>query len=112
LKLKFEAQRKYLDRIGQSNQIKTITKKSCKPFVGKATPLPSLSEESESFKTQSKEEHRAAKKQNVTYENVFPIGFELGSSTTSEFSNQTWNLSWSQLAEATYQSPLVPSFLL
>ncbi|RHN46467.1 putative transcription factor MYB-HB-like family [Medicago truncatula] len=112
LKLKIEAQGKYLARIGQSNQIRTITRKACKPFVGKATPLPSLSEESESFKTQSDEEHRTAKKKKVTNENVFPTGFELGSSTTSEFSNQTWNLSWSQLAEATYQSPLVPSFLL
>jgi hypothetical protein len=112
LRLKIEAQGKYLDRIGQSNQIRTITRKACKPLVGKATPLPSLTEESESFKTQSEEEHQTARKQKVTDENVFPTGFELGSSTTSEFSNQTWNLSWSQLAEATYQSPLVPSFLL
>lgn len=112
MRLKIEAQGKYLDRIGQSNQIKTITRKACKTFAGKAIPLPSLSEESESLKTQFEEEHRTAKKKKVIDENVFPTGFELGSSTTSEFSNQTWNLSWSQLAEATYQSPLVPSFLL
>ncbi|GAU27444.1 hypothetical protein TSUD_161300 [Trifolium subterraneum] len=114
LKLKIEAQGKYLDRIGQSNQSRIITRKACKPFVVKATPLPSLSEESESLKTQSEEEHQAAKKLKIIDNDVFPTGFELGpSSTISEFCNQTWNnLSWIQLAEATCQSPLVPSFLL
>lgn len=117
LKLKIEAQGKYLDRIGQSSQIKTITRKACKSFVGRAIPLPSLSEESESLKTQSEEEHQTAKKKTITNDDdddsVFPAGFELGSSSTiSEVCNQTWNLSWSQLAEATCQSHLVSSFLL
>ncbi|PNY11753.1 MYB-like transcription factor family protein, partial [Trifolium pratense] len=113
LKLKIEAQGKYLDRIGQSNQSRTITRKAFKPFVGKATHLPSLSEESESLKTQSEEEHQAAKKLKIIDDDVLPTGFELGPSTVSEFCNQTWNnLSWIQLAEATCQSPLVPGFLL
>ncbi|XP_058737068.1 myb family transcription factor PHL7-like [Vicia villosa] len=114
LKMKIEAQGKYLDRIGQSSQIKTITRKACKSFVGRATPLPSLSEESESLRTQSEEEHRTAKKKKITEDDdsVFPADFELGSSTISEFCNQTLNLSWSQLAEATCQSPLVTSFIL
>lgn len=114
LKLKIEAQGKYLDRIGQSSQIKTITRKACKSFVCRATPLPSLSEESESLRTRSEEEHRTAKKRKTTEDDdsIFPADFELGSSTISEFCNQTLNLSWSQLAEATCQSPLVSSFLL
>ncbi|XP_045793577.1 protein PHOSPHATE STARVATION RESPONSE 1-like [Trifolium pratense] len=113
LKLKIEAQGKYLDRIGQSNQSRTITRKAFKPFVGKATHLPSLSEESESLKTQSEEEHQAAKKLKNIDDDVLPTGFELGPSTVSEFCNQTWNnLSWIQLAETTCQSPLVPGFLL
>lgn len=112
MKLKIEAQGKYLDRIGQSHHSRTITRKSCKPFAASAATLPSLSEESESFEAQPEEEHQSSKKQRVVEEGVFPTSFELGSSTTTpEFYNQTWNLSWSQLAEAC-QSPLVPGFLL
>jgi len=109
LKLKIEAQGKYLDRIGQSSQIKTITRKACKSFV----PLPSLLEESES-RTWSEEEHQTPKKKKINEDDdsVFPADIELGPSTISEFCNQTWNLSWSQLAEAACQSPLVSSFLL
>ncbi|XP_058775687.1 protein PHR1-LIKE 1-like [Vicia villosa] len=114
LKLKIEAQGKYLDRIGQSSQIKTITRKACKSFAGRATPLPSLSEESESLRTRSEEEHQTAKKKKITQDDDsgFPADFELGSSIISEFCNQTLNLSWSQLAEATCQSALVTNFLL
>lgn len=112
LKLKIEAQRIYLERFGQSNQRTTITRKTCKPFVGTSTPLPSLSKDSESLRTQSEEEHQTTIKQKIIDEDVFLTGFELGSSTNQEFYNQTWNLSWSQLAAATCQSPLVPSFIL
>ncbi|TKY65823.1 Myb family transcription factor APL [Spatholobus suberectus] len=111
LKLKIEAQGKYLERIGQSNHSKTIIEKACKPFVAKIAPLPSLSEESKSLETQPEEEHQSAKRQRVVEEGVFTTSFEHASSTPPEFYNQTWNLSWSQLAAAC-QSPLVPSFLL
>ncbi|XP_027353417.1 myb family transcription factor PHL7-like [Abrus precatorius] len=111
LKQKIEAQGKYLDRIGQSNHGKIIIGKACKPLVATIAPLPPLSEESESLKTQPEEEHRSAKKQRIEEESAFPTSFEVESSITQEFYNQTWNLSWSQLAAAC-QSPLVPNFLL
>ncbi|KAK7294698.1 hypothetical protein RJT34_17591 [Clitoria ternatea] len=113
LKLKIEAQGRYLERIGQSNHSKIIIGgKACKSFATTTSPLSSFSEESESLKTQQDiEGHRSAKKQRVVEEGVFPTNFELTSSTTPEFYNQTWNLSWSQLAAAC-QSPLVPNFLL
>ncbi|XP_061366052.1 myb family transcription factor PHL7-like [Gastrolobium bilobum] len=111
MKEKIEAQGNYLDRIGQSYHCRTIIGKGCKPFVAAATPLPSLSEEYESLEAQHEEEHQSTKKQRITEEGVFPRNFELVSSTTPEFYNQTWNLSWSQLA-AECQSPLVPGFLL
>lgn len=106
MKLKIEAQGKYLERIGQSCHSRTITRKTCKPFVAP------LSEEYESLKTHPEEEHRPSIKQKrVAEECVFPTSFELGSSTRPELCNQTWNLSWSQPAAA-FQSPLVPGFLL
>ncbi|KAK7283973.1 hypothetical protein RIF29_13723 [Crotalaria pallida] len=112
LKLKIEAQGKYLDSIGQSYQSRTNTRKSLSKTF--AAPLPSLSEEHElSLETLPKEGPiPAAKKQKrVAEECVLPTTFELGSSTTPELFNETWNLSWSQLAAAC-QSPLVPRFLL
>lgn len=115
LKLKIEAQGKYLERIEQSyNQSKTITGKACKPSVAEIAPLSTRSEKSKSLETPLEEEHRSTKKQRITDEGVFPTScFELGSlSTTPELCNQTWNLSWSQLAAVAYQSPLVPGFLL
>ncbi|KAK7339884.1 hypothetical protein VNO77_20570 [Canavalia gladiata] len=111
LKLKIEAQGKYLERIGQSSHRKIIIGKACKNFASTNSPLPPLYEESESLEPQAEKEHRPHKKQRITEENIFPKTFEIASSTTPEFYNQTWNLSWSQLAEAC-QSPLVPSFLL
>lgn len=110
LKLKIEAQGRYFERISKSYHSRTIMGKSCKPFVVKAAPLPSLSEESESLETE--EEHGSGKKQKAIEEGVFPSSFDLVSSTTSELYNQTWNLSWSQLATQVCQSPLVPGFLL
>ncbi|KAL2337087.1 hypothetical protein Fmac_011533 [Flemingia macrophylla] len=109
LKLKIEAQGKYMERIGQSNHTKTVIGKVCKSFA--TTDLPSLSEESESSRTQLEEEYQSTKKQKVSEEGVFPISFEHASSTPPEFYNQTWDLSWSQLAAAC-QLPLVPNFLL
>lgn len=111
-KLKIEAQGRYFERLGQINHSKTINEKTCKPFATKAAPLPSLSEESESLETHQEEEHRSTKKQRIVDESVLSTSFEHASSTpSSEFYNQTWNLSWSQLAAAC-QSPLVPKFLL
>ncbi|RDX79875.1 Myb family transcription factor PHL7, partial [Mucuna pruriens] len=101
LRLKIEAQGKYLDRIEQSNHNKTIIGKACKGFAVRTAALPSLSEESESLET----EHRSAKKQRVAEEGEFPTSFEHAPCTPTEFYNQTWNLSWSQLAAAC-QSPL------
>ncbi|XP_020206627.1 myb family transcription factor PHL7 [Cajanus cajan] len=111
LKLKIEAQGKYMERIGQSNHSKTIIEKACKPFATTIASLPCLCEESESLRTQLEEEHQSSKKQKISEEGVFLTSFEHASSTPLEFNNQTWNLSWSQLAAAC-QSPLVPNFLL
>ncbi|XP_020977071.1 myb family transcription factor PHL7-like isoform X2 [Arachis ipaensis] len=128
LKQKIEAQDKYLDRIGQSHESRTtITRKSSKPSSFCATNnnnkhLPSLSEESESIiethpevVVEEEEEHQSCSKRQrvVIDEHVFPSSFELEleSSTTTEFIDQSWNLSWSQLAAAC-ESPLMPGFLL
>ncbi|KAL1359892.1 myb family transcription factor PHL7 isoform X1 [Arachis hypogaea] len=129
LKQKIEAQEKYLDRIGQSHESRTtITRKSSKPSSFCATNnnnnkhLPSLSEESESIiethpeeVVEEEEEHQSCSKRQrvVIDEHVFPSSFELEleSSTTTEFIDQSWNLSWSQLAAAC-ESPLMPGFLL
>lgn len=111
MKEKVEAQGRYMERLGQSSEMKTITGKTCKPFASSATaPLPSLSEESESQKSQSEKEHESVKKQRISEEGVFPLSFEHASSTPPEFYNQTWNLPWNQLAAACL-STLDPSFI-
>lgn len=108
--MKIEAQVKYMETMGQSYQSKPITRKPYKPFVATTAPH---SKESESLETQHEEEvHRSSKKQRIIEEDVFPTSSELGSSTTAEFHNQTWNLTWSQLAAVACQSPLVHGFLL
>ncbi|MED6130973.1 hypothetical protein PIB30_005626 [Stylosanthes scabra] len=129
LKQKIEAQDKYLDRIGQSHQSRTtITRKPCKPSLGSNNNnnkhLPSLSEESESVlethpEDEEEENQSFFKRQRVAIDEdyVFPSSFDelelVGPSTTTEFiDDQTWNLSWSQLAAACDQSPLMPGFLL
>jgi len=104
-KAKVEAQGRFLERLGKSSHSKTTIGKACKPFASSTTaPLPSLSEESESLKSNSEKEHESAKKQRISEEGVFPTSFE------PEFYNQTWNLPWSQIAAAC-QSTLDPSFL-
>jgi len=111
LKVKIEAQGRFLERFGQSSHSKTIIGKACKSFASSTTaPLPSLSEESESLESQTEKEHESVKKQRISEEGVFPTSFEHASSTPPEFYNQTWNVPWSQLAAAC-QSTLDPSFL-
>ncbi|KAG2404653.1 Myb family transcription factor [Vigna angularis] len=111
MKEKVEAQGRYMERLGQSSEMKTRTGKACKAFDSSTTaPLPSLSEESESLKSQSEKEHESVKKQRISEEGVFPLSFEHASSTPPEFYNQTWNLPWSQLAAACL-STLDPSFI-
>ncbi|QCE11926.1 hypothetical protein DEO72_LG10g3165 [Vigna unguiculata] len=111
MKAKGEAQGRYMERLGQSSDNQTITGKACKPFASSATaPLPSLSQESESLKSQSEKENETVKKQRISEEGVFPTSFEDAPSTPPQFYNQTWNLPWSQLAAAC-QSTLDPTFL-
>ncbi|KAJ7949985.1 Myb family transcription factor [Quillaja saponaria] len=102
LKIKIQAQSRFLERIGQNHHImRTVISKPCKPInISLTSDLPSLCEESESNAKECESEFDIQSKKEAFI-----------ASPTSEFYNQSFiNLPWNLTA---CQSPLlpVPSFL-